>query len=95
VVDTTGPGPTISRDSSGAPVYRPGLEESATGAPLDVRIERVSLGELPVPRHAYWGVHTARALENFPITRRAISNHPDLITALAWVKQAAARANRD
>jgi aspartate ammonia-lyase len=50
---------------------------------------------MPIPAEAYWGIHTARALENFSITRRAISNYPDLIVALARVKQAAARANRD
>lgn len=59
------------------------------------RVERDSLGELPVPAEAYWGIHTARARENFRISRRAISNYPDLIVALARVKQAAARANRD
>jgi aspartate ammonia-lyase len=32
---------------------------------------------------------------NFPITRRAISNYPDLIRGIARVKQAAARANKD
>ena len=48
---------------------------------------------MEIPTEAYWGVHTARALENFPITRRAIQNYPDLIIALARVKQAAARAN--
>ena len=50
---------------------------------------------MEIPAEAYWGIHTARALENFPITRRAISNYPDLITALALVKQAAARANAE
>lgn len=50
---------------------------------------------MEIPAHAYWGIHTARALDNFPITRRAISNYPDLITALARVKQAAARANAE
>ncbi len=48
---------------------------------------------MPVPAKAYWGIHTARALENFPITRRAIHAYPDLVVALARVKQAAARAN--
>jgi len=57
------------------------------------RIERDSLGELEVPAEAYWGIHTARALINFPITRRAIYNLPDLIRGLALVKRAAARAN--
>ena len=55
------------------------------------RPEADSLGELDVPADAYWGIHTARALANFGITRRAISNYPDLVIALARVKQAAAR----
>jgi aspartate ammonia-lyase len=59
------------------------------------RIEHDSLGEMEIPADAYWGIHTARALENFPITRRAISNYPDLIIALARVKQAAARTNAE
>lgn len=59
------------------------------------RTETDSLGSLEIPADVYWGVHTARALVNFPITRRAISNYPDLIRALARVKQAAARANKE
>jgi aspartate ammonia-lyase len=59
------------------------------------RTETDSLGSVEVPFDAYWGVHTARALENFPISKRPISVYPDLIIALASVKQAAARANRD
>ncbi|MDM4762613.1 aspartate ammonia-lyase [Galbitalea sp. SE-J8] len=59
------------------------------------RLETDSIGELAIPADAYWGVHTARALENFPITRRAIANYPDLIRALAFVKLAAARANAE
>ncbi|MBN9606860.1 MAG: aspartate ammonia-lyase [Actinomycetales bacterium] len=64
-------------------------------APTRTRTERDSLGEREIPAEVYWGIHTARALENFPISRRAISNYPDLVFALARVKQAAARANRD
>ncbi|PJJ72583.1 aspartate ammonia-lyase [Diaminobutyricimonas aerilata] len=59
------------------------------------RVESDSLGRLEVPADAYWGIHTARALTNFPITRRAIYNYPDLVRALARVKQASARANRE
>jgi aspartate ammonia-lyase len=59
------------------------------------RIETDSLGSMEIPADAYWGIHTARALENFPITRRAIHNYPDLIRALAYVKLAAARANAE
>jgi len=50
---------------------------------------------MAVPASAYWGVHTARAMENFDITQRPISVYAELVTALAMVKQAAARANRD
>lgn len=32
------------------------------------RIERDTMGELPVPSNAYYGVQTARAIENFPIS---------------------------
>ncbi|MBB6344014.1 aspartate ammonia-lyase [Nonomuraea muscovyensis] len=51
------------------------------------------LGYRDVPTSAYWGVHTLRAAENFPITGTAISAYPHLINALAAVKEAAARAN--
>ena len=58
-----------------------------------VRIERDSLGELELPDDVYWGINTARAIENFRISRREISVYPDLLVAYAQVKQAAARAN--
>ncbi|KUF05727.1 aspartate ammonia-lyase [Leucobacter sp. G161] len=57
------------------------------------RTETDSLGSVEIPASAYWGVHTARAHENFPIARRPISVYPDFIRAFACVKQAAARAN--
>jgi len=71
--------------------HAPQAQQQAT----PTRTESDSLGSKEIPVTAYWGVHTARALENFPITRRAIFNYPDLITALARVKQAAARANAE
>ena len=60
-----------------------------------VRIEHDLLGERAVPADAYYGIHTLRALENFPITGMAISIYPDLVSALACVKQAAAIANSE
>ena len=57
------------------------------------RLETDSLGSLEIPADAYWGIHTARALENFPISRRPISVYPNFVRSLAAVKQAAARAN--
>jgi aspartate ammonia-lyase len=58
------------------------------------RREHDLLGEAEVPADAYWGIHTLRAVENFPITGVPIGHFPELIRALALVKQAAARANR-
>ena len=58
-----------------------------------VRIEHDFLGEKAIPIDAYWGVHTARALENFSISDTRISAMPDLIRALAFTKKAAAQAN--
>ncbi|MDP5227386.1 MULTISPECIES: aspartate ammonia-lyase [Arthrobacter] len=59
------------------------------------RLEHDLLGNRNVPADAYWGVHTLRAVENFPITGRPLSTNPHLVHALAAVKLAAARANRE
>src|SRR5574340_541186 len=59
----------------------------------NTRIEHDLLGELKVPARAYWGIHTLRALENYPITGKTIGSYPELVRALALVKQAAALAN--
>jgi aspartate ammonia-lyase len=58
------------------------------------RTEHDFLGEKQIPAAAYWGVHTARAVENFPISGTRISAMPDLIRALGFVKKAAARTNQ-
>ena len=60
-----------------------------------VRIEHDLLGDRAVPATAYYGVHTLRALENFPISGMPISIYPELVVALACVKQAAALANAE
>ena len=59
------------------------------------RREHDLLGERSVPASAYYGVHTLRALENFSITGTSISIYPDLVVALACVKEAAAIANNE
>ena len=61
--------------------------------PQATRVEHDLLGDRAVPADAYYGIHTLRALENFPITGVAISIYPELIRALACVKQAAALTN--
>ncbi|MEV0703530.1 aspartate ammonia-lyase [Saccharopolyspora sp. NPDC050389] len=50
---------------------------------------------MPIPADAYWGVHTARALENFQISGIPLSAHPVLVRALSTVKRAAALANME
>ena len=59
------------------------------------RREHDLLGERAVPIEAYYGVHTVRALENFAITGTPISVYPDLVVALACIKEAAALANNE
>jgi aspartate ammonia-lyase len=55
------------------------------------RIERDSLGERELPADAYYGIQTARAIENFPIS--GWKPYPSLVTATIQIKKAAARAN--
>jgi aspartate ammonia-lyase len=57
----------------------------------EFRIERDPIGDKRVPAEALYGVQTTRALENFQISKLRI--HPGLITAIAEIKKAAARAN--
>jgi aspartate ammonia-lyase len=60
-----------------------------------IRREHDLLGDRDVPVDAYYGVHTLRAVENFPISGTPISIYPDLIAALASIKLAAARTNHE
>lgn len=57
------------------------------------RIEKDLLGELAVPRDAYWGIHTRRAIDNFRLSFLTVN--PSLIRALAQVKKACCRANAE
>jgi len=65
--------------------------ESSAGR---TRNEHDLLGERDVPVDVYWGIHTMRAVENFPITGVAIGHFSEFVRALVYVKQAAARANK-
>ncbi|OFW20338.1 MAG: aspartate ammonia-lyase [Acidobacteria bacterium RIFCSPLOWO2_02_FULL_65_29] len=58
---------------------------------MNYRTERDTLGELQVPAEAYYGVQTARAVENFPIS--GLTAPADLVIATILVKKAAAEAN--
>jgi len=58
---------------------------------MTYRMEKDVLGEKKIPREVYWGIHTERARENFPISGYRMN--PSLIKALAVVKKACAEAN--
>jgi len=59
------------------------------------RTEHDLLGDREVPDDALYGIQTARALENFPMTGIPLRDFPALVTALAAVKEAAALANAE
>src|SRR6187455_1379242 len=62
---------------------------------LKTRTEHDLIGTKEVPADAYYGVQTARALENFRISGIELRLYPNFIKALGMVKLAAARANFD
>ena len=70
---------------------------NGNGAPAltHVRREHDSLGEREVPNHAYYGVQTIRAMENFPFSGILIGHYEHFVRALACVKKAAALANAE
>src|SRR5436190_10667255 len=64
-------------------------------APPQTRMEHDLLGDKAVPADAYYGVQTARALENFQISGVNTNQYPGFWEAWAIVKLAAAQANTD
>ncbi len=58
---------------------------------VQTRIETDLLGQKQIPANALWGIHTARAVENFPVTGSKV--HPELIKAFGEVKLACAQVN--
>ena len=57
------------------------------------RIESDLLGPLEVPVDAYYGVQTQRALNNYHISCTKMSDYPEYVKAIAYVKMAAAQTN--
>ncbi|MBT3339293.1 MAG: aspartate ammonia-lyase [Anaerolineae bacterium] len=57
------------------------------------RTEHDLLGYREVPAEAYYGIHSLRAIDNFPISGTQIKSYPELVKALASVKKASALAN--
>ena len=65
------------------------------GSFAQTRTEKDLLGEKQIPNDAYYGVQTARALENFQVSSMKTNFFPDYVRAYAMVKLAAARANAE
>ena len=65
----------------------------ATATANRTRTEKDSIGTKEIPAEVYYGIQTARAVENYPIS--GMRAHPTLIRAFGMVKQAAAEANRE
>src|SRR5216684_8782112 len=59
----------------------------------DFRIEKDSMGEMRVPRDAYYGAQTQRAVENFPISPLRFPR--SFIRAIGMIKRSAAQVNQD
>lgn len=59
----------------------------------NIRIETDFMGSKQINAEAYYGIHTLRAVENFPITGYRL--HPELIRSIAMVKKATALANKE
>ena len=60
---------------------------------MTTRLEHDLLGEREIPSTAYWGIHTLRAIENFPITGVPIGHYRSLVRGLGFIKEASAKAN--
>jgi aspartate ammonia-lyase len=58
-----------------------------------MRLEHDLLGEREVPNSAYWGIHTLRAIENFPISGVPVGHYRSFVRAFGFIKEAAASAN--
>src|SRR5437588_2299280 len=63
----------------------------ATASP-NLRLEKDSIGTKEIPADVYYGIQTARAVENYPIS--GMKAHPALMRAFGMVKRAAAEANK-
>ncbi len=58
---------------------------------METRTEKDSLGEMAIPSDAYYGIQTARALDNFPIS--GLRPRPAYVDATVQIKRAAAIVN--
>src|SRR5581483_2466686 len=89
-------GRTVARKNTSKSTSRTSGRPASTGAPSrttgsGTRVEKDSLGELAVPADAYYGVQTARAIENFPISGLRFPR--SFIRAMGLLKASAATVN--
>jgi aspartate ammonia-lyase len=70
-------------------------QETTTSSTTKPRVEKDLLGQKEIPGDVYYGVQTARALENFQLSGVLINHYPEFVDAWAIVKLAAAQANTD
>jgi aspartate ammonia-lyase len=80
---------------AGAQGKKPAKGKAAAAPAPTTRVEKDLLGEKQVPAAPYYGVQTARALENFKLSGIAINHYAGYVEAWAIVKLAAARANTE
>ena len=59
----------------------------------DYREESDLIGTKHIPKNALYGINTQRAIENFHISEKTMSEYPSLIKGFAIIKKAAAQAN--
>ena len=93
IASRTMPRLTTATAAENATATAPMGETSVESQPT--RIEHDCIGSAAVPADAYWGIHTLRAIGNFPVSGITVSDHPEIIHAYGAVKRACARANRE
>lgn len=62
---------------------------------MEYRIEKDTMGQVEVPSTRYWGAQTQRSISNFPIAKDTNRMPKEVVYAFAYLKKAAALANRD
>src|SRR6266480_4862667 len=91
-VSSSGPRPNSSTYAPLTSLMLPPFCPNAPGM-TDYRVEKDFLGELKVPKDAYWGAQTQRAIENFPISGIRFGRR--FLYALGLIKMAAAQTNME
>lgn len=62
---------------------------------MEFRIEKDTMGEVQVPKNAYYGAQTQRSIENFKIAQDINKMPKEIIKGFAYLKKAAALTNTD